>query len=58
MDVGEGWTELAVSVPAAQHELIETLGTHSWPAQEHLQGREACGKEFGCLAFYMVGEML
>lgn len=37
MDVGEGWAELAVSVPATQHELIETLRTHSGPAQIYLQ---------------------
>lgn len=37
VDVGEGWAELAVSVPATQHELIETLRTHSGPAQIYLQ---------------------
>ena len=40
VDVGEGRAELAVSVPAAQHELVETLRTHSRPAQIHLQERE------------------
>lgn len=40
VDIGKGWAELAVSVPAAQHELVETLRTHSRPAQIHLQERE------------------
>lgn len=37
VDVGKGWAELAVSVPATQHELVETLRTHGWFAQVHLQ---------------------
>lgn len=36
VDVSEGRAELAVSVPATQHELIEALRTHSWFAQIHL----------------------
>lgn len=36
VDVAKGWTKLAVPVPAAQHELVETLGTNGWPAQIHL----------------------
>ena len=34
--MGEGGAQLAVPVPAAQHELIQTLGTYGWPAQVHL----------------------
>lgn len=49
MDVGKGWAELAVSVPAAQHELVETLRTHSWLAQIHLQQRERGVSECGLL---------
>lgn len=44
MDVGKGRAELAVSVPAAQHELVETLRTHSRLAQIHLEGRKMYGK--------------
>lgn len=40
VDVGERWAELAVSVPAAQHELVETLRTHRWPAQVHLRDKQ------------------
>lgn len=40
MDVGKGWAELAVSVPAAQHQLIEALRTDGRLAQIHLQQEE------------------
>lgn len=38
--MGKGWAELAVSVPAAQHELVETLRTDGRLAQIHLQREE------------------
>ena len=44
VDVGEGRAELAVSVPATQHELIEALRTHSWFAQIHLGDRDREGE--------------
>ena len=40
VDAHEGGAELAVSAPAAQHELVETLRTHGWPAQIHLSEKE------------------
>lgn len=45
MDVAERWPELAVSVPAVQHELVETLRTDGRSAQVHLQdGQEVKGQ--------------
>lgn len=46
VDVAKGRAELAVSVPAAQHELVETLRTHSRLAKIHLEGREG-GRRIG-----------
>lgn len=43
MDVAERGAELTVSVPAAQHELVETLGTDGRSAQVHLQDRRKVG---------------
>ena len=37
VDVGEGGAQLAVPVPAAQHELVETLGTYGRLVQIHLR---------------------
>ena len=39
MDVGEGGPQLAVSVPAAQHQLIQALRAHGRLGQIHLRER-------------------
>lgn len=43
VDVAEGRPQLAVSVPAAQHELVETLRAHGGLAQVHLARGEGGG---------------